>query len=148
MAKFTTEEATAVAAIQQLLGDWCYDLDFTECNDLSKVCTDDVVYVMGGKPYAGLPAIHAFYKGLFAGIKKGDTLPTRRHLHTNLRTTFVSADEAAITFSLLWWTTDFPNHNPADVAAVADVWMTCRRGKDGDWKIAKFDSVQPLKRFG
>ena len=63
-------------------------------------------------------------------------------------TSCVSADEVTITFSLLWWTTDFPNHNPADVAAVADVWMNCRHGKDGDWKISKFDSVQPLKRFG
>jgi ketosteroid isomerase-like protein len=141
MAQFNVEQTMAVVAVQQLLSDWSYDLDFTDCSNIGKYLTDDVVYHMG-TPLTGIPAVHAFYKKLFSEL--GD--PTRRHMALNFRVSFVNPNEVKVTFSMLWWTSAIPGINPTDIGAIADVWMTCRRGGDGEWKIARFESVQPLKR--
>ncbi len=60
---------------------------------------------------------------------------------------FKSATEASVTFHLAFWTTEIKGYNPADVIAIADVMMDVQADADGDWKISKFDSGQPLKRM-
>jgi SnoaL-like domain len=135
--------------VQQLINDWAYDLDFHDNINVGKVITDDVSYNVGGAVRKGRAAVEAFYAERREKIKSsGGPRPTIRHVNTNFRTSFVSPSEVTVTFSLVYWTNEVPGLNPADVVAVADVWMTCRRGSDGDWKIAKFDSTQPLKRIG
>lgn len=146
MAKFTTEQATAAVAIQQLINDWAYDLDFHDNIHVGDVITDDVSYNVGGTVRKGKAEVEAFDAARREKIK--NNRPTIRHINTNFRVTFKTADEAEVFFELVFWSTEVPGLNPADVVAVADVWMTCRRSKDGDWRICKFDSTQPLKRVG
>lgn len=147
MAKFSSDEALAVVSIQQLINDWAYDLDFHGNLHVGRVVTDDVAYNVGGALRKGRAAVETFYAERRERLKRsGQSDVVMRHVNTNFRASFVSPDEAEVTFTLVFWTTEVPGFNPADVIAVADVWMTCRRGKDGDWKIAKFDSTQPLKR--
>lgn len=149
MAKFDMEQTMAVVAVQQLINDWAYDLDFHDNANVGRVITDDVSYNVGGALREGRAAVEAFYGSRRETLKASTgSRPVMRHVNTNFRTSFVSADEVSVTFSLVFWTTEVPGLNPTDVVAVADVWMTCRRGTDGDWKIAKFDSSQPLKRVG
>jgi hypothetical protein len=147
MAKFSMEETMAVVAAQQVINDWAYDLDFHGNAHVGNFITDDISYNVGGSVRQGRAAVEAFYAGRREQIKaKGGPAPVMRHVNTNFRASSVSADEVSVTFSLVFWSTEVPGLNPADVVAVADVWMTVRRGKDGDWKISKFDSTQPLKR--
>lgn len=147
MAKFSSDEALAVVAVQQLINDWAYDLDFHANLHVGNVVTDDVAYNVGGALRQGRAAVEGFYADRREKLKNSaDSNPVIRHINTNFRTSFVSRDEVKVTFSLLFYSTEVKGFNPTDVIAVADVWMTCRRGSDGDWKIAKFDSTQPLKR--
>ena len=149
MAKFDMEQTMAVVAVQQLLGDWVYELDFNNGTNIGNFVTDDVVYNVGGSPREGRAAVQAFYDDFFKQLTAdGGPRPVLRHVNTNFRTSFLSADEVSVTFSLIFWSTAVPGLNPADVVAVADVWATCRRGSDGDWKIFRFDSTQPLRRVG
>jgi hypothetical protein len=147
MAKFSSDEALAVVTVQQLVNDWAYDLDFHGNANVGGLVTDDVAYNVSGALRQGRAAVEAFYADRRERLKSsGQSLPVVRHVNTNFRTTFVNHGEVEVTFSLVYFSTEVPGFNPADVIAVADVWMTCRRGRDGDWKIAKFDSTQPLKR--
>lgn len=144
MAKFTTEQATAAVAIQQLINDWAYDLDFNDNVNVGDVITDDVVYNVGGTARKGKKEVEAFYAARREKIK--GNRPTIRHINTNFRVTFKAADQAEVFFELVFWSTEVPGLNPADVVAVADVWMKVRVEKDGHWRIYDFDSTQPLKR--
>ena len=149
MAKFNIEETVARAAIEQLVNDWAYDLDFHGNAHVGSLVTEDVVYNVAGAARLGRAAVEAFYAERHQFLKNsGKPYPVMRHINTNFRTSFVSPDEAETFFELIFWTTEVEGFNPADIIAVADVWMTMRRGSDGDWKIAKFDSTQPLKRVG
>jgi SnoaL-like domain len=147
MAKFSSDEALAVVSVQQLVNDWAYDLDFNGNANVGGLVTADVTYNVAGALRQGRAAVEAFYADRREKLKSaGQPQPVIRHVNTNFRTTFVGLSEVELTFSLVFFSTEVPGFNPADVIAVADVWMTCRRGSDGDWKIAKFDSAQPLKR--
>jgi SnoaL-like domain len=148
MAKFDLEQTMAVVAVQQLINDWAHDLDFHDNANVGEVVTDDVSYNVGGALRQGRAAVEAFYAARRETLRTSSKRPVMRHVNTNFRTTFVSSDEVLVTFTLVFWTTEVPNLNPADVVAVADVRMTCRRCSDGHWRIAKFDSEQPLKRVG
>jgi ketosteroid isomerase-like protein len=148
MAKFDMEQTMAIAAVQQLINDWAYDLDFHDNDNIGGLVTDDISYNVGGAVRQGRAAVEAFYTARRETLDAtGTPRPVMRHVNTNFRTSFVSANEVLVTFSLVYWTTETPELNPTDVVAVADVWMTCRRGSDGDWKIAKFDSTRSLTRL-
>jgi hypothetical protein len=147
MAKFDAEQTIAVASITQLLNDWAYELDINHNKNVRKNVTDDCEYNVAGSVKKGVAAVEGFYADRVKSITgAGKPMPTVRHINSNYRFEFVSKDEVKTTFNLIYWANDIPGLNPADVVAVADVWMTCRRGADGDWKISKFDSTQPLKR--
>jgi hypothetical protein len=55
---------------------------------------------------------------------------------------FSSANEASIGFSLIYFSTAGVKAGTkhADPASAADVRMEVRRGADGEWLIARFDS--------
>ena len=150
MAKFSPDEALSVIAVQQVINDWAYDLDFYGNEHVGGLITEDVSYNVAGSVKQGRAAVVGFYADRRRDLqaKFGDAQPVMRHINTNFRCKFARPDQAEVTFHLVFWTTEVPGFNPADIIAVADVQMTIRRGSDGDWKIAHFDSTQPLKRVG
>jgi hypothetical protein len=149
LAKFTLEQSVAVAAVQQLINDWAYELDVNNGMNISGLVTEDCTYILGGNPRQGRAAVAQFYKERLERLAAQPTgVPTQRHTLSNLRVSFRAAGEVGITFTLVYFTTAGMTSglNHADPAAVADVRMDCRADADGEWRIARFDSNQTFKR--
>jgi len=149
MAKFSTEQAASAAAINQLINDWAYELDVNNGINIAGMVTEQCDYTVRGVARTSRGEVEKFYAGRlasFSGTPAG--VPTQRHALSNLRVSFNSADDAAITFTLVYYTTAGMSSGlgHADPAAVADVRMNVHRGADGDWLISMFDSAQIFVR--
>jgi SnoaL-like domain len=149
VAKFSIEQAAAVAEVQQLINDWAYELDVNNGLHISGLVSGDCIYNVGGASRQGRAAVEKFYQERLERLSaRPEGVPTQRHTLSNLRVSFRSAVEVSITFSLVYFTTAGMGSglNHADPAAVADVRMDCRRDNDGQWQIAMFDSNQTFRR--
>lgn len=148
MVSYTSEQAAAIAAIEQLVTTWADVLD--QDNGLDKTrgagfLSDDCRYNVGGKWREGRDEIVKFYADRRAGLGSG--LPVIRHTVSNFRIRFTAVDSATMNFLLLYFA-DNAGGNPADPLAVADCRMEFRRDASGDWLISMFDSEQVIKRHG
>jgi hypothetical protein len=149
MANVTQEQSLAIASLQQLIHDWAYDLDIHEGLHVSGLVTEDCSYTVRGVPRHGPAAVAQFYKERLETLSaQPQGAPTQRHVLSNLRVSFRSITDVSITFTLVYFTTAGMSSGlkHADPAAVADVRMDCRRGSDGEWRIAKFESNQTFQR--
>lgn len=150
MAKFSTDEAAAVLAIQQVINEWGDELDQNSGLKMStaNVLTQDVRYFVGGEWRQGLAATQAFYNQRWDTLIKGDGAPVMRHIHSNYRVSFLTEDHAKVNFLLVFFAKvgEPPFVGYSDPLAVADVRMECRRDADGDWKISLFDSGQIFRK--
>ena len=150
MAKFSAEQAAAVAAIQQVINEWGDELDQNSGLKMAEaeVLTDNVQYFVGGEWRDGLAATAQFYKDRWDRLIAAGGAPVMRHLHCNYRVRFAAEDHAKVTFQLLFFAKvgEPPFVGYCDPLAVADVRMECRRDADGDWKISRFDSGQIFQR--
>jgi SnoaL-like domain len=149
VAKLNKEQVVAVSEVQQLINDWAYELDVHNGLEISNLITEDCLYSVRGTTLEGRTAVENFYKGRFRDLSAQPTgVPTQRHTLSNLRVGFQSANDVSITFTLVFFTTAVvaSRINPVEPAAVADVRMDCRRGADEEWRIARFDSNQVLRR--
>jgi uncharacterized protein (TIGR02246 family) len=149
LARFTAEQACAVVEIQQLINDWGYELDIHNGKNVADLITEDCVYVVRGGERKGRAAVVQFYAERLAQLAATpEGVPVHRHALINLRTTFRSADEAAIAFNLIYFSTlgVAAGQDHADPASYADVRMVCRREADGHWRIARFESEQSFRR--
>lgn len=148
VAKFSTEQAAAVLAVQQVINEWGDELDQNSGLKITqaKVLTDDVRYFVGGEWREGIAAVQAFYDGRREQL--GESAPVMRHIHGNYRVSFPAPDHARVGFLLLFFakagTPPFVGY--CDPLAVADVEMECRRDAEGDWKISLFNSGQIFRR--
>lgn len=148
MVKFTSEQAAAIAAIEQLVTIWADVLD--QDNGLDKTqgigfLSDDCQYNVAGEWRKGRAEIVKFYATRRAGLDP-NALPVIRHTVSNFRIQFTGADSAKCNFLLLYFA-DNAGGNPADPLAVADCRMEFRADASGDWLISRFDSEQCIKRY-
>lgn len=146
MAKFSAEQVASVLAVKQAIYEWGDELDLH--NGLSMTDRDcltrDVEYFVGGEWRGGIAAVQEFYNGRIAAQKEAGAIMCMRHFITNLKVNFVSENHAKADFLLLFFAKpgDPPFMDGCDPLASADVWMECRRGDDGEWRISRFDSTQ------
>jgi uncharacterized protein (TIGR02246 family) len=149
LAKFTAEQAQSYVEIQQLINDWGYELDLHNGKNIADVITEDCAYVVRGGNREGRAAVVKFYADRLAQLAASkDGVPIHRHALSNLRAQFRSATDAAITFSLTYFSTfgQASGQEHADPAAYADVRMNVRRDADGQWRISRFESEQAFRR--
>jgi ketosteroid isomerase-like protein len=149
MANVTTEQALAIASLQQLINDWAYELDVNNGLQIANLVTEDCHYVVRGAPRLGRAAVEQFYKERLATLSSQPTgVPLQRHALSNLRVKFHTQTQVSITFTLIYFTTAgvAAGAQHADPAAVADVRMDCRKDPDSEWRISKFDSNQSFQR--
>jgi uncharacterized protein (TIGR02246 family) len=149
LSKFTPEQAVSYVEIQQLIHEWSYELDVHNGINITSLITEDCSYLVRGGIRTGRDAIAGFYKERLETLgATPEGVPTHRHVLANLRVKFNSANEAAIAFSLVYFTTAGMKSGTdhADPASTADVRMDVRRSADGEWRIAKFDSNQTFRR--
>ncbi len=153
MAKFSAEQAAAVAAIKQVINEWGDELDRNDGLTMiaADVLTQDCRYFVGGEWREGLAATAQFYKERKARLEAAGGAPVMRHLITNYRVGFTAedagGDRAEVGFLLLFFAAvGTPPFDTCDPAAVADVRMEVRRESDGHWRICLFDSGQTFRR--
>jgi hypothetical protein len=150
MAKFSAEQAVAVAAIQQVINQWGDELDQNDGLKLaeSDVLTEDCRYFVGGEWREGRAEAARFYAERKPRLEAAGGAPVMRHIISNYRVSFTAADKADVGFLLLFiakvGTPPFTDY--CDPLAVADVRMQCRREADGEWRICFFDSGQIFRR--
>jgi len=145
MAKFTAAQAADVLAVKQTIYDWGDELDLHNGESITtRDClTGDVEYFVGGEWRMGIEAVQAFYNGRIAAQREAGAVMVMRHFITNLKVNFVSEDHAKADFLLLFFAKPgTPPFMACDPLATADVWMECKRGPDGAWRISKFNSTQ------
>jgi uncharacterized protein (TIGR02246 family) len=143
------EETIAWVAIQQLINQWGQELDVNNGLKIGDLVTEDCAYTVRGVERSGRGEVEAFYQARLGEFPDGP--PVQRHAQTNLVVEFTNPDAAAITFTLVYFTTAIvaAGASEADPCAVADVRMEVRRCADGHWRIALFDSAQSLvRKFG
>lgn len=149
MAKFTSEQAADVAAIQQVINEWGDELDTNSGLKITEadVLTQDCRYFVGGEWREGLGATAQFYKDRWDRLTAAGGAPVMRHIHSNFRVKFTGADQAEAGFLLLFFArVGTPPFDTCDPAAQAEVQMECRREADGHWRIAMFNSGQTFIR--
>ena len=150
MAKFSVEQAAAVAAIQQVINEWGHELD--ENNGLSiveaDILSEDCRYNVGGVWREGRAAVGQFYREREQRLAAESGVPVMRHVMSNYRVSFVAQDRAEVGFLLVYFAATGTPHftSYCDPLAVADVRMECRRDKADEWRIAMFDSGQIFRR--
>jgi len=146
VSKFSAEQVAGVLAIKQAIYEWGDELDVH--NGLSmkeRDClTGDVQYFVGGEWRNGIDEVVGFYTGRIEQQKAAGAIMCMRHFITNLKVSFTSDTTAKADFLLLFFAKpgDPPFKDGCDPLATADVWMECKRGDDGDWRISRFDSTQ------
>lgn len=150
MARFSAEQAAAVAAIQQVINEWGDQLDTNNGLTMveADVLTEDCRYFVGEQWREGLAATAQFYRDRWDKLQASNSVLVMRHLISNYRITFTAEDQASVSFLLVFYAKagEGPFTDYCDPLAVADVRMECRRGADGHWRISMFDSGQIFQR--
>jgi SnoaL-like domain len=149
MAQFSVEQAANVLAIQQVINEWAAELDINNGVNMAKLVTADCRYHFGPTVRVGRDEIVQHYTDRYARLDAAEEgVPVHRHVQANFIVHFTGADAAAVTFSLIYFSTlgQAKGTEQADPAAVADVRMECRRSADGEWLISMFDSGQSFRR--
>ncbi|MCB2078524.1 MAG: nuclear transport factor 2 family protein [Novosphingobium sp.] len=146
MAKFDADQVAAVLAIKQAIYEWGDELDVRNGESMRErdCLTKDVEYFVGGEWRSGVEAVQEFYDGRIAAQREAGAIMCMRHFITNLKVKMVDDGHAKADFLLLFFAKpgDPPFMDGCDPLATADVWMECRKGEDGGWRISRFDSTQ------
>ena len=150
MAKFTTEQVAAVAAIKQVIYEWGDELDLQNGESMTErgCLTPDVEYFVGGEWRNGIAEVQSFYNGRIAAQREAGAIMRMRHFITNIKVTFVGEAHVKADFLLQFFAKpgDPPFMGYCDPLACADVWMECKRDSGGEWRISKFNSAQVFIR--
>src|SRR5579871_4570563 len=130
MRKFTPETAVSAIELQQLVADWCRELDINNCRDVAQYFTEDCFVDMGAVSYKGRAAMNQFYAARNERVRtqQKDGIRTQRHGITLLRIEFADKDSATVTFLLVNFSGEGPPPlmNATTPTIVTDVRFDCR----------------------
>lgn len=145
MSKFTPETAAAALELQQLVADWCNELDVNGGLNCTDFFTEDCIVEAGRISYKGHAAMRKFYQDradrVLAEQKGG--IRTARHVALNPRYSFQGNDRATIRFLVM----NFSGEGPPPLfdatlpTIVSDSRFECRRIANGEWRVAEFHSA-------
>lgn len=126
-----TAELLTRLEIEALNVEFAYLIDHGRSAEVADLFTADGSYGRStGERSTGREAIRAAYAG------RADQGPrTARHVFSNLRLTFIGADEVAGQAVLTLYAADGAPPHPAEVFLVADYDDLYRRGLDGRWRF-------------
>jgi len=150
MAKYSGEQAAAIAAIQQVVNQWGRELDTNGGLTLveADVLTEDCRYHIGGEWREGRDATARYYRARWDRLQAGGGVPVIRMLFSNHCVSFTAEDRAEVTLLLQSFARvgDPPFIGHCDPSAVADVNIECRREADGHWRIARYEGRHIFER--
>ncbi|MGB8363126.1 MAG: nuclear transport factor 2 family protein [Rhizomicrobium sp.] len=145
MPRFDQETAKSAMEIHQLIAEWGEELDANGGLAVTRLCTEDCQYLVGGKTLRGHAAVQKFYsdRGERVRTQQKDGIRTQRHTITNLRVSFRAGIDAEVKFIIVNYSAEgrAPAMNLVGPTIIADCRMECRLESDGEWRIALFDST-------
>jgi hypothetical protein len=142
MPRFDPQGALDVLELQQLVTEWCRELDDNHGLAATRFFTEDCVVEAGPVSYVGHEAMRAFYRDVaaFARPTPERGARTTRHTFTSLGVAFSGPGRATVTF--LSFTFSGYGEPPVLGATapntISDVSCGCRRDEQGEWRIAEF----------
>ena len=141
MRKFDTESAVSALELQQLVVDWCHDIDTNGGAGASAYFSEDCVGDSGVISFKGHAGLKKYYADRLAVIRATpEGIRTSRHGFSNLRISFENKDRATLNFLIF----TFAANGPPPIAdatvpvAVSDSRFECRREGDGHWRVFEF----------
>jgi hypothetical protein len=142
MGNFDGTRASDALALQQLISEYCYELDLTGGLDAYRFFTSDGFLDVGKMTINGHDAMKAFYRDIVEQAKAADPsgVRTTRHVFTNLRVDFEDTDRATVDFIVMNFSSAGapPVFDATTPTVVSDARCKCRRESDGAWRIAEF----------
>lgn len=142
MDNFKGSRASDALELQQLISEYCFELDLTGGLDSYRFFTADGRLEVGKMSFQGHDAMKVFYEDLVERAKAADPSGARttRHVFTNLRIAFEDADRAVVDFIVLNFSSAGkpPIFGATTPTVVSDARCKCRREGDGAWRIAEF----------
>jgi len=135
-----------IIAIQQMLYDYCHELDAGAAN-VTDYFTEDCVFLVGETVWNGHAGLTQHYDADKQAVLDHckDGLRTVRHGMVNERISIHDRDSATV--ELLFLNFSAHGHGPFVHASaptvVADTTLKMKRGADGHWRIHEFDG-KPL----
>lgn len=142
MTELDTTSSRAILELQQLVSDYCFDLDETHGLNSHMFFDEACVVDVGAMTLRGIGEVRAFYEELarIVGSQGANAVRTTRHAWNNLRIAF--ADDSTATVSFLMTNYSASGSPPVPGATVptviSDGRFRCRRGADGRWRILEF----------
>lgn len=98
MSRFRGERASDALDLQQLLSEYCFELDLTGGLQAHRFFTADGRLEVGKMSLKGHEAMKVFYQDLVDQAKTSGTERTTRHLWSNLRISFEDENRAFVDF--------------------------------------------------
>jgi len=142
MPRFNLENALEALELQQLVTEWCRELDENHGLDAIRFFTEDCVVEAGLISYRGHEAMQAFYCGIaaFAQPTPERGIRTTRHTYTSLGISFGGRERATVTFLSFTYSGygDTPLSGATAPNTISDVRFECRRDVQGEWRVAEF----------
>jgi hypothetical protein len=142
MPRFNADNVADALELQQLVADWCDELDTNHGSQVTQYFTEDCRVRAGSIQYDGHEGMKDFYRRTIEASKKAyaETGRESRHVFTNLRIRFDGPDKATLEFLNIMFSS--PGRPPIFDATVpnivTDVRFECRRDANKDWKVAEF----------
>jgi len=141
MRRIDKDQLFEIITIQQMLYDYCHELDAGAAN-VTDYFTPDCIFIVGESVWNGHAGLRQHYDADQQAVKERskDGLRTVRHGVVNER---ISVHEGgAATVELLFLNFSAHGKGPFVHASaptvVADTRLELKRGPDGDWRIAEF----------
>ncbi|MYM61927.1 nuclear transport factor 2 family protein [Pseudomaricurvus sp. HS19] len=128
--------------LQQLIHDYCFELDLTGGLDAHRFFTEDGRLEVGKMSIDGHEQMKTFYKNFVDQVKETEPSGQRttRHVVANLRISFQGADAAQLDFIAMNYSSggSAPIFGTIAPTIISDACCKCRRGADGQWLIHEF----------
>lgn len=134
--------ASDALALQQLISEYCYELDLTGGINAFRFFTTDGRLEVGTMAFTGHGEMKGFYRGFLEQVRESEPMGKRttRHVFTNLRIDYVDADVAVVDFIVMNFSSGGvpPILGATSPTVISDARCKCRRSADGSWLIAEF----------
>jgi hypothetical protein len=142
MRRFTPESAAAVVELEQMILDWCREIDFNGGRKATEYFTEDCVAESGAISFRGHAGVKKYYGDRldFIRANQKDGVRTTRHTVLNLHTSVADKDHATVNCYIITFGGEGkpPVMSGTAPITISDTQLDCVRGADGNWRIAKF----------
>jgi hypothetical protein len=141
MRKFDPDKIVATVELQQMVVDYCHELDVNGGINVTQYFTEDCLVDVGAIVYRGHAAMRQHYDDHREFVRKEyNNERVQGHGFTNLKIEFHGKDRATLTYLVVNFSAPgkAPIFNATTPTIITDCRFECRLEADGHWRIAEF----------